>query len=1693
MGDPPAEKRQTWATDMFPTQGDIEMDQMGNGDYETDLGSPPPSEEMLSTGTPRGFAASSASSASFSSSSSLSELRATRYDKDFLNGTTGNAAQTHDTDQALADLAEDVPLAWPRWRAEFRRYFFHATWLHHVFTAAIVLNCIILAMYDPLDKDHSNGRKALTVILNAGDAFCSILYFLEMCFKIIAMGFFEYLGKKWNVVDGVIAIVGIVAMIPVTPGSLDVVKMIRPLKLLNAIPTMERIMNSLIESIATLFYVAVLYFFFSLGMGIIGVQQWEGLFLKRCLLNETRFYISETGSIDGYDSFTEFSGIINGMASAAGETDMNLSVLQTGFAALQGFADFESNLTLLQKVASTDAVYEDETVCKTLEEFSSFGGFYCPYMYDCLDYQNLQNGWLSFDHIGVAMLTLFLGISLEGWTTTMYQTMNATSYFAVFYWIFLILIGSYFLMNLTLLIIAETFNSSIMRAKAKKNELKKIRAKRAEEAAAGDHTSTSTSDDDIDGDADLHNFYLKSTGVDYKRLQKKAEKPKSKSRLDVFKKIGLEIYLKLAQCGAATRPQALREKLNSKILRNVWFRRFLIFCIVVNTVTLSAEYQGQSERTTQAFNILNIILTFIFTMEIFLKLYVGMRRYIKDPFNLLDIIIVVSGLLEFFMSGEGSISALRSLRVLRVIRLATYFKQLQKWVHILMSAFRSVLYIVLLLLFLIFVGAIWGMMLFGGGLCEEAEEGPVGVDLTIFQNITVEPFSTFYRRLNGVSRSPTDGRCKPGFVNPRYNFDTLHNSILVTFQIITGEDWNTLLYLTMDNTSWLAGVYGLSIFIGGNYLILNLFVAALLCRANGEPMTISGNKTPANLQLRQVAFASLSPQQLEELRLIDEEQFKHRLLHYGVKRSMLTSLGRGFGAAEFAECDDEVLNTLGITDQAWRLKLLRLGNALRNDPDGFMEIDQHIRYAAECLHPLLCRIHKDFRIAAIQDDHNKQQDQQHTLSSYIKEQSTLTELAEPLYEEEMASFSSVSHEQKPTELTHYRHLCDPEEVLHSVASYGDDPRVLQQCLIMKYPRYASESKYLLKTWIAAYDAKMKERDNVATKVSEMLKSNKDFDASSAKVGIDAVTSVVEAYDDAPMLLVEDLKLRYVLLDREILFLEDWKSERDAREQTFSEFYKMMREYEASKHSFFNTFKLAQSDNALFIFPRSSDTEADSWATQHLIKFLSQFRSCVIIMCDSRVFEWFMVLVIMASTVCLAIDTPLRPPDHPQEVLIEKVQFVTMCVFASETLLKSIAYGFFLNEDAYLHRDMWNRLDLFITVTSIIGEMLPLPHSGMDLHRSFRMLRPLRFINRLDGVKVVFTAILSSLPPLMNVTLLSLVVWLIFAIVGLQQFSGRFHKCTDKEYGDMDGVYSTRIECIENGWKWANADANFDDIGHAFLTLFQVASLEGWPTVMYNSIDAVSYDVAPQKDRNPYLAYYYIIFIIFGSFVIVNLFIGVLIDTFTAQKQSVGKSLVLSPGQERWVRVHSEMLQMVNDELSKDPPTNIAPFRQKLHRIVTTRKFDLAIAVCIGINIVVMALEHHPSSEAFDVLAVVVNDVMLGVFALEVAAKVIALGPKAFFKSPWCRFDLVIVLSSAAPFIIVSLLDLFGSHESTQTRVNSFRALQLLRLLKMMRASRGIRRMLKTLFLSVPSLFNVSAVVALLLFVYAVCQRIDPLH
>ena len=167
------------------------------------------------------------------------------------------------------------------------------------------------------------------------------------------------------------------------------------------------------------------------------------------------------------------------------------------------------------------------------------------------------------------------------------------------------------------------------------------------------------------------------------------------------------------------------------------------------------------------------------------------------------------------------------------------------------------------------------------------------------------------------------------------------------------------------------------------------------------------------------------------------------------------------------------------------------------------------------------------------------------------------------------------------------------------------------------------------------------------------------------------------------------------------------------------------------------------------------------------------------------------------------------------------------MFALEAAMKIVALGFMLDENSYL-TESWSQLDFFIVITSLVDMIfanVDLPF--IKILRLLRILRPLRFISHNLNMKIVVIALLESVSAIFNVIIVVLLIWLMFAILGMSLLGGRLGYCNIDEY-----YHVSRAECEAGGHEWNIWKTNFEDIFRSMNTLFVISSLVGWPNYMY---------------------------------------------------------------------------------------------------------------------------------------------------------------------------------------------------------------------------------------------------------------------
>jgi voltage-gated sodium channel len=226
----------------------------------------------------------------------------------------------------------------------------------------------------------------------------------------------------------------------------------------------------------------------------------------------------------------------------------------------------------------------------------------------------------------------------------------------------------------------------------------------------------------------------------------------------------------LAAAGAAG---SVRARV-ARFVQSQPFQRLVIGAILLNAVTLGLE---TSDSVMQAvggtLKALDHGLLLLFTAELALRIYAFRGRFFRDPWGIFDLLVVGIA----WVPDGGALSVLRALRVLRVLRLISVVPSLRNVVEAMLAALPGMGSIVLLLALIFYVFAVMATKLFGGVM--EERFGDLG--------------ATFF----------------------------------TLFQLMTLDDWATILKEAMEHKPW-AWLFFLPFILIATFVVLNLFIGVIV-------------------------------------------------------------------------------------------------------------------------------------------------------------------------------------------------------------------------------------------------------------------------------------------------------------------------------------------------------------------------------------------------------------------------------------------------------------------------------------------------------------------------------------------------------------------------------------------------------------------------------------------------------------------------------------------------------------------------------------------------------------------------------------------------------------------------------------------------------------------------------------------------
>ncbi|XP_020653693.3 sodium channel protein type 4 subunit alpha isoform X4 [Pogona vitticeps] len=469
------------------------------------------------------------------------------------------------------------------------------------------------------------------------------------------------------------------------------------------------------------------------------------------------------------------------------------------------------------------------------------------------------------------------------------------------------------------------------------------------------------------------------------------------------------------------------------------------------------------------------------------------------------------------------------------------------------------------------------------------------------------------------------------------------------------------------------------------------------------------------------------------------------------------------------------------------------------------------------------------------------------------------------------------------------------------------------------------------------------------------------------------------------------------------------------------------------------------------------------------------------------FESFIIFMILLSSGALAFEDIYIERRQTIRTILEYADKVFTYVFVIEMLLKWVAYGF-----KVYFTNAWCWLDFLIVDVSLISltaNLLGYSELGaIKSLRTLRALRPLRALSRFEGMRVVVNALLGAIPSIMNVLLVCLIFWLIFSIMGVNLFAGKYYRCVNTTTGDLFDIteVNNKTDCMNllnignaTDVRWVNVKVNFDNVGLGYLSLLQVATFKGWMDIMYAAVDSREVEEQPQYEVNLYMYLYFVIFIIFGAFFTLNLFIGVIIDNFNQQKKKFGGQDIFMTEEQK--KYYNAMKKLGSKKPVKPIPRPENKFQGMIFDLVTKQAFDIIIMILICLNMVTMMVETDDQSTAKEDILFKINVVFVIIFTAECFLKMIALR-YYFFTVGWNIFDFVVVILSIIGLV---LSDVIEKYFVSPTLFRVIRLARIGRVLRLIRGAKGIRTLLFALMMSLPALFNIGLLLFLVMFIYSI--------
>ncbi|XP_071980324.1 voltage-dependent L-type calcium channel subunit alpha-1F isoform X3 [Engystomops pustulosus] len=1102
-----------------------------------------------------------------------------------------------------------------------------------------------------------------------------------------------------------------------------------------------------------------------------------------------------------------------------------------------------------------------------------------------------NGGITNFDNFFFAMLTVFQCITMEGWTDVLYWMQDAMGYELPWvYFVSLVIFGSFFVLNLVLGVLSGEFSKEREKAKAR-GDFQKLREKQQMEEDLKGYLDWITQAEDIEPEREerdeRHRVSLADlTGRRKGRLQwlmhpnhsseAHTSLPASETTSLNTENIDDEhtnccslCMSKIGQTGCCRRlrrwNRAFRRKCRLAV-KSVTFYWMVLILVFLNTLTIASEHYRQPEWLTQIQGYANKVLLSLFTLEMLLKLYsLGFHAYFVSFFNRFDCFVVCGGILEtvlveFHIMSPLGISVLRCVRLLRIFKVTRHWASLSNLVASLLNSMKSIASLLLLLFLFIIIFSLLGMQLFGGKFNFDETQ------------------------------------------TKRSTFDTFPQALLTVFQILTGEDWNSVMYdgIMAYGGPFFPGmlvcVYFIILFICGNYILLNVFLAIAVDNlADGDNINSKDKKGGKKSGKKDDNSVKLPNEEEHEEEEGSEESAEEEEDEEGsLPDSHLDKL------AEFAPKE----KVLPIPEGS-AFFILSNTNPLRVGCHRL--IHHHIFTNLILVFIILSSIS-----LAAEDPIRAHSFRNHILG-YFDYAFTSIFTVEILLK--MTAYGAFLH--KGSFCRNWFNLLDLLVVSVSLISFGIHSSAISVVKILRVLRVLRPLRAInrakgLKHVVQCVFVAIRTIGNIMIVTTllqfmfacigvQLFKGKFYSCTDEAKHSPEECKGTFIVYKDGdvthPMVRERiwhnsDFNFDNVLSGMMALFtvstFEGWPAllykAIDANGENVGPIYN----YRVEISIFFIVYIIIIAFFMMNIFvgfviitfraqgeQEYKNCELDknqrqcveyALKAQPLHRYIpkQKFQYKVWYMVNSTGFEYIMFVLILLNTIALAMQhyEQSKPFNYAMDIL----NMVFTGLFTVEMVLKLIAF-----RPKHYFCDAWNTFDALIVVGSLVDIAVTEVNSSEDssrisitFFRLFRVMRLVKLLSKGEGIRTLLWTFIKSFQALPYVALLIAMIFFIYAVIGMQTFG---------KIAMQDG---TQI----------NRNNNFQTFPQAVLLLFRCATGEAWQEIMLASLPGkrcdIESDFGPEEEftcGSNFAIVYFISFFMLCAFLIINLFVAVIMDNF----------------------------------------------------------------------------------------------------------------------------------------------------------------------------------------------------------------------